>query len=357
MSQAPMQIAAVKPQQKAVPAPRALPRILTNREKAAVIVRLMLSEGSPLPLSSLPEHIQASLAEQMGHMRLVDRSTLSNVVAEFLEELQEVGLSFPGGIEGALSMMDGHISDTAASRLRRLAGASLKADPWDRIIMLPPDRLRPVLEEESVEVAAVMLSKLPVAKAAELLSQLEGARARRIAYAVSLTGNVAPETVRRIGMSLATQLENLPSRAFETGPVERIGAILNNTPQVTRDEVLAGLEQEDAGFAEKVRRAIFTFAHIPTRLNARDVPKIVRIVDQPVLITALTAAATAPDTAEAAEFILANISQRMAQSLRDEMESHSKVKDREAETAMNAVIAAIRQLIVSGEVVLQQPDD
>ncbi len=352
-----MPIAAVKPQQQTVSAPRALPRILTNREKAAVIVRLMLAEGSPLPLSTLPEHIQASLAEQMGHMRLVDRSTLGKVVGEFLEELQEVGLSFPGGIEGALSMMDGHISDTAANRLRRLAGASSKADPWDRIVMLPPDRLRPVLEEESVEVAAVMLSKLPVPKAAELLSQLEGARARRIAYAVSLTGNVAPETVRRIGLSLATQLENLPPRAFDTGPVERIGAILNNTPQVTRDEVLAGLQEEDAGFAEKVRRAIFTFVHIPTRLNARDMPKVVRIVDQPVLITALTAAMASPDTAEAADFILNNISQRMAQSLRDEMENHGKVKEREAEAAMNAVIAAIRQLVAAGEVAFRLPDD
>jgi len=357
MSQAPMQIAAVTPKQKAVSAPRALPRTLTSREKAAVIVRLMLAEGSPIPLASLPEHMQASLAEQMGHMRLVDRSTLSKVVGEFLDELQEVGLSFPGGIEGALSMMDGHISDTAASRLRRLAGASSKADPWDRIILLPLDRLRPVLEEESVEIAAVMLSKLPVPRAAELLGQLEGARARRIAYAVSLTGNVAPETVRRIGQSLATQLENLPARAFDTGPVERIGAILNNTPQATRDEVLAGLEEEDAGFAEKVRRAIFTFVHIPTRLNARDVSKVVRIVDQPVLITALAAATTSAETAAAAEFILSNISQRMAQSLRDEMESHEKVKERDAEVAMNAVIAAVRQLVGSGVVVLRQPDD
>ncbi len=93
--------------------------------------------------------MQSALTEQMGKMRLVDRTTLGAVVEEFLNELEQVGLAFPGGIDGALAIMDGHISTTAASRLRRLAGASGKADPWDRIAGLDEDRLLPVLEEEA----------------------------------------------------------------------------------------------------------------------------------------------------------------------------------------------------------------
>ncbi|NBO20931.1 MAG: flagellar motor switch protein FliG, partial [Rhodobacteraceae bacterium] len=258
------------------PAPQgALVRPLPQpREKAAIIVRLLLAEGAPLPLASLPEHLQAALAEQMGQMRLIDRATVQAVVDEFLAELDAAGLAFPSGIEGALGLMDGHISQTAASRLRRLAGASAKADPWDRLTALPTERLLPVLDAESVEVAAVMISKLPVPKAAELLGQCPGDRARRIAYAVSLTGNVHPETVRRIGLSLAQQLDAQPARAFEAGPVERVGAILNVSAAATREAVLQGLEAEDADFAEQVKRAIFTFAHIPTRIAPRDVPKI-----------------------------------------------------------------------------------
>ncbi len=44
------------------------------------------------------------------------------MVEEFLDQLEDVGLSFPDGIDGALAIMDGHITTTAASRLRRLAG-------------------------------------------------------------------------------------------------------------------------------------------------------------------------------------------------------------------------------------------
>lgn len=334
-----------------------IPRLMSAREKVAIIVRLMLAEGTSLPLSSLPEHMQAAITEQMGQMRLVDRATLGQIVAEFLQQLEQVGLSFPGGIEGALTMMDGHISTTAANRLRRLAGASAKADPWDRLMALPIDRLLPVLQGESVEVAAVMLSKLPVPKAAELLGKLPGDRARRVAYAVSMTGNVDPECVRRIGISLASQLDNQPVRAFDTGPVERVGAILNVSPVFTREDVLKGLDEADATFADQVRKALFTFIHIPTRLAPRDVPKVVRIVDQPVLVTALTYAETQSDLVASAAHILGNLSQRMTQGLREEMTARGRVKDRDGEDAMAAVISAIRQLQGAGEIVLVSEDD
>lgn len=332
-------------------------RGLTPRQKAAVIVRHLLSAGSALPLSSLPEHMQAALAEQMGKMRLIDRVTLDAVIAEFLAELESVGLSFPGGIEGALSMMDGHISQSAASRLRRMASASSKVDPWERIIALPVDRLLPILTDEAVEVGAVMLSKLPVPKAAEILGRLPGEKARRVAYAVSMTGNTDPETVRRIGTALLAELDNQPVRAFDTGPVERVGAILNVSPSLTRDEVLNGLETEDAAFAAEVRRAIFTFVHIPARLAPRDVPKITRLVEQPVLVTAFVAAQGKPGLEEAAEFILANISQRLAQGLREEMASRGKVKDKDGEAAMTAIITAIRTLETTGELTLVQEEE
>lgn len=327
------------------------------REKAAIIVRLLLAEGAPLKISGLPEDMQTALAAQMGKMRRVDRQTLQEVVEEFVSELEQVGLSFPGGVEGALSIMDGHISTSAASRLRRMSGGNSSVDPWERLVTVPVEMLVTALEEESVEVAAVVLSKLPVPKAAELLGKLPGARARAVAYAVSLTGNIDPDTVRRIGMSLAAQVDQQPLKAFDVGPGERVGAILNIAAALTRDEVLKGLQEADAAFAEVVRKSIFTFEHVSKRLAARDVPKVVRVIDQPVLVTALTAAQNNPELAESAEHVLANLSQRMAQSLREEIAARGKVKEKDAEEALAAVVTAIRQLEGTGEVVLVTPEE
>lgn len=266
--------------------------------------------------------------------------------------LEQTGLAFPQGLEGALGLMDGHLSPSTANRLRRMAVASSKADPWERLVALPPERLLPVLQDEAVEVAAVMLSKLPVPRAADLLGRLPGDRARRIAHAVSMTGNVDPDTVRRIGQSLVSQLDAQPPRAFDSDPVARVGAILNVSPATTRDEVLSGLEAEDAGFAEQVRRTIFTYAHIPTRLAPRDAPKLLRGLDPATLVTALT---YGPE--EVADFLLANISQRMAQTLREEMAARGTVKPKEGEAAAADVVSMIRQLESAGEVALIKPEE
>ena len=326
------------------------PRKLTRKQKAAIIVRLLLAEGVKLHLTELPDDIQTELAQQMATMRFVDRVTLKTVIDEFVAEIEDVGLSFPGGLEGALNVLDGTISASTAARIRKAKGFSFTGDPWETIAGLDPERLLPVLAEESTEVAAVLLSKLKVSVAADLISRLPGPRARRVAYAVSLTGEIAPHVVERIGQSLAEQLDAQPIKAFADGPVERVGAILNFTPGATRDDVLQGLDEADAAFAEEVRKAIFTFANIPDRIDPRDVAKITREVDQAVLITALAGAA--PSMPEAVEFILEAISKRMADQIREEMTNLGAVKPKDAEAAMNEVVNAIRTLEAAGEILL-----
>ncbi len=318
-------------------------------------MRLLLAEGVKLSLSALPEALQAELIRQMSSMRFVDRATLKAVVDEFVAEIEDVGLHFPGGLESALKMLDGAISPTTAARVRKQSGIRLTGDPWETIAGLDPDRLLPLLAQESTEVCAVMLSKLKVSTAADLLGKLPGPRARRIAYAVSLTGQVSPEVVEKIGRSLATQLDAQPAAAFADGPVERVGAILNFSPAATRDEVLEGLDKDDKAFADEVRKAIFTFANIPARIDPRDIPKITREVDQAVLITAL--AAGKGEMAKTAEFILGAMSKRLADQLREEMETLGKVKEKDGEAAMNTVVSAIRELEARGEILLVAEDE
>lgn len=333
-----------------------VPRATTPGEKAAIIVRLLLAEGVALPLVSLPEQHQTRLAEQMARMGLVDRATLAAVVEDFLAALDATGLTFPDGLDGALKLVDGHISPNAASRLRRMAAATAKSDPWDRIAALPAEDLLPLIADEAAETAAVALSKLPVARAADLLAQMPGERARRVALAMSRTAATAPEALRRIGLALVAQLDSRPPRAFPTGPVDRIGAILNVSPTATREDVLAGLDEADATFAEQVRRAIFTFAHIPARIAPRDLPRLLRAVDPAQITTAFAAASADPALAPVVETILAALSPRMVQQLRDDIAARGPVPPKEADAAYTAITTAIRQLEAAGEITLKQDD-
>lgn len=329
---------------------------LSQREKAAIVVRFLLAEGADLTLADLPDDLQTALARQFGQMRHVDRTTLAAVIAEFAQELEQIALLFPRGVAGALTALDGRISPQTAARLRKEAGVRQSGDPWERLRTTPAEQLLPFLTSEAVEVAAVMLSKLDVAKSADLLGRLPGATARRIAYAMSQTGAVTPETVYRIGLSLAMQLDSSPDRAFEDGPDQRVGAILNLATTATRNDVLSGLEETDSDFANSVRRAIFTFANITQRIDPRDMPKIVRAVDQSALVAALAHAQTlGEEFTDAADFILSNISGRLADGLRDEVSQMGKVKTKTGEEAMTAVTTAIRDLQESGDLVMRTP--
>lgn len=337
-------------------APRRVPRALSNLEKAAVVVRLLLNEGADIPLEALPEDLQARLIKQMGSMGLVDRVTLDAVAEEFAEALEGIGLSFPHGLAGALSAMDGKINPTTAARLRREAGVRQMGDPWQRLRALPPEELAEIAEAESTEVAAVMLSKLDTAKAAALLGKLPGPVARRITYAISQTGRVTPEAVDRIGWSLAAQIDARPILAFADRPEKRVGNILNQSPQTTRDQVMSALDEEDAAFAVSVRKVLFTFADIPRRVATRDVPAIIRVADPDQLVIAL-AAATEGEEAAVAEFLLSNMSARMADNLRDEIREQGKIKRVDGEAAMTALIAGIRTLEEEGALKLIDPDE
>ncbi len=141
-------------------------------------------------------------------------------------------------------------------------------------------------------------------------------------------------------------------------PAARVGAILNSAAADLRERLLAGLDDQDAEFAEGVRKAIFTFAHVPDRLAPTDVPKVLRGVDQAVLVTALAHALplAGTDQARAAEFLLTNMSQRMAATLRDEVEGRGKVKPKDGEAAAAMIVSQIRLLADSGEITLGEPE-
>lgn len=343
-------IAAPTPAEPEAPPPAPVVRHLTGHQKAAVMVRLLMAEGAAVPLTALPETMQEALTESLAAMRLIDRVTLRAVIEEFLQEMEGIGLSFPGGLEAALDLLSGQISPPAATRLRRIARSATPPKPWERIAAFDNARILSLLDAESVEVGAILLSKLSTARAAEVLSLLPGDRARRLAYAVSLTAAVEPALVDQIGESLAGPVVPETDPAFTDTPIDRIGAILNSSAAATRDEVLKGLEADDADLARRVRKAIFTYADIPARIAPRDVPRLLRGIDQSQLVQALAD----PREAEAktAEFILANISQRLADSLREEREALGRVKEKDAEKAQGALIALIRDMQSAGELML-----
>jgi flagellar motor switch protein FliG len=323
-----------------------------------MIVQLLIGDGGKLELSQLPEDMQMLLARELGAIRLVDRETVYQVATEFARDLGAVGLSSSGGADGAIRALSDHLSPNLANRLRAELANAKGSDPWGVLLALPDDKLMDIMTLQSVEVGAVALSKLPVTCAAAILEKLPGDLARKITYAVSQTEKIAPEAVQRIGVSLVKDHCNAIAVAFEKAPDARVGAILNFSPALTRDALLAGLDGDDPTFANDVRKSIFTFKDIPKRLTPTDVPACIRGIPPEVLATAV-AGALAGDAAlvATAEFILENISQRMAGQIREEAAEQGPIKPKIAEDAMRDLSAAVRALADDGTISFIDEDD
>jgi flagellar motor switch protein FliG len=329
--------------------PLASPGRLSRLQKAAVIYRMLGSLGMSLPDGALSAEEKAQIDGAMATLGGIDPLELASVVDEFLKAVVPPAPDAGPPALPSLPLADLPMLDPLPSFGGD--GPAPLSDPWERVVEQDTPALLAVLETEAPEVGAVVLSKLKVSRAAELLGQLPGPHARRITYAVSLIAEIAPATVARIGEALASELGREKPRAFTGGPVERVGAILNFSRAATRNDVLVGLDETDPTFATAVRKSIFTYLNIPARLGPRDVPKLLKKVDQKVLVTAL-AASTTDETRPTAEFILANISQRMAENLRGEAEEMGEIAPADGETAMTGVVAAIRELEDAGELYL-----
>ena len=323
-----------------------------------MIIQMLLEDGNTLSLGKLPEALQLRLTDELGTLRLVDKATVDAVAQEFTAELEAVGLTAPGTRDGAITALADHLSPVLADTLRSQLESVRNGDHWPLVIDLSVERILAIMCAESTAICAITLSKLPVAKAAEVLSKTPGERARRITYAMSQTEDIAPDAVRRIGMSLAQDYGHPADLAFDKAPVQRLGAILNSTVTDTREDVLEGLNNEDPDFASNVRKAIFTFKDIAPRVKPTDIPNCIRNVDGDVLITAIAAGLAGDDAlVTSAEFILSSVSQRMASQLREDAEERGRIKKADAEKAMAEITTAIREMADGGVITLIDPDD
>ena len=324
---------------------------LSKQDKAAILLRVLLSSGAAPSLQDVDTASLRKIMETMGNFGKVDRKTIDLVILEFLTELQEFGIALKGDIEDTIAALKGHVSDKTLESIKKSYMNSPTVDVWKAIIAAENDELRTILIAEDTIIAATVLSKIPSTKAAEILGGMEPFQARETMLAIVNSGETDPEIVEIIGHGICASLfqDNGPS-AFDKPAVERAGDIMNFAQSEIRDRLLDEFTESDPETAERIRKVMFTFADLPARLQPRDVSAVTRIVDQEVLIRALKGAEA--EQPEIVEFILSNLATRAADAIREELAEATIAKKKLVEAAMNEIIAGVRQLESDGEITL-----
>ncbi|MFO6463121.1 FliG C-terminal domain-containing protein [Jannaschia sp. KMU-145] len=331
-------------------------RQLSPRQKAAVVIHLLVSGGVDPGIRELPAHQQRRLVSDLADLRFVDRPTLAAVVREFAGALDSIGLHFPRDPARIIAGFDGALSLEVVEAMTAELGDNLVVGDatWAKLAAQPDADIAELLTEESDEICAIVLSKLVPERAARLLGQMDETRANGVTAAFSRTGEIGPAALARIGLALGRQTCAAPARAFPTSPEARIGEILNAARSDLRRGLLDALDESDATFAGQVRASVFSFENVPQRLDPRDVPRALRTVPPDKLAAVV---AGAPESqAPVVDFLLSNISTRLASQIREDAAERDDVQPEEAEAGMLAVIAAIREAEAAGELQLKPTD-
>lgn len=132
----------------------------------------------------------------------------------------------------------------------------------------------------------------------------------------------------------------------QTGGVESVVEVLNGVDRTTEKTILDSLEQKDPELAEEIKKRMFVFEDIVT-LDNRSIQRVIRECENEDLLLALKVSSD-----EVKEIIFRNMSQRMADSMKEEMEYMGPVRLREVEEAQSRIVSIIRRLEDSGEIII-----
>ena len=159
----------------------------------------------------------------------------------------------------------------------------------------------------------------------------------------------SPEIIKEVERILEKNLSSLVTEDFTAaGGVQAIVNILNTVDRGTEKYIMETLEIEDTDLAEEIRKRMFVFEDILT-LDNRSIQRFLREVDNNLLAVALKGA-----TEEVQKVIYSNMSKRLAEMIREDIEYMGPVRLKDVEEAQQKIVNIIRKLEDAGEIIISR---
>lgn len=322
---------------------------LSGLQKAAILLISLGSEVSARIFQHLTEEEIEQLTLEIASMRKVDPEEKEAVLAEFQEMARAQAYIEQGGILYAKQVLEQALGEEKALRILNRLTANLQVRPFDTIRKADPGQVLNFLQNEHPQTIALVLSYLQPEQAAVILSALPPASQADIAQRIALMDRASPEVISQVEHILEQKLAtNVSHDYLAAGGIEAIVAILNRVDRTTERTILDTLEVEDPDLVEEIKKRMFVFEDIVT-LDDRSIQRVIREVDQRDLQLALKVASE-----EVREAIFRNMSKRMAEAFREELEYMGPVRLRDVEEAQSRIVAVIRRLEEAGEVIISR---
>lgn len=328
---------------------------LTGLRKAAMLMLIMGDEISSSILKLMKTEEVEKLVMQIARIPRIGSDETESVLKEFQEQIMSQQFVHTGGSDYAKQLLSHAYGEKRADEIMSNLSASIaalqKSNPLEFLRTVDSIQLLSAIQSEHPQTIALVLSNLPVKKATEIMGKLSEDIQGEVSRRIALMKPVSPKALQGVAKILEKKIGGGEEVAVEVmGGVDTLVNMLKMSKELEK-EVLSKVEETDPELAEQIRKKIFLFEDI-LLLDDRSVQTVLRDVDTADLPVALKGA-----TEEIQAKIFKNMAQRAAQMVRDELSFLGAIRPKDIEEAQQKIIAVIRQLEESGDIIIPRAEE
>lgn len=319
-----------------------------EQKAAAVVVSLGVDKASKIYKYLTEEEIEKLTIEvaKLGHLKAEETEM---VLDDFYKTCLTQKVVTDGGMEYARTVLEKAFGESTANNLLERVSQSLKARSFGFIRKSDAKNLFSILQYERPQTIALILSYADVEMAAQLISELPEERKIQVVEAIARMESASPDAIRIVENEIKNRFTNFLTTDYTTvGGVDYIANVMNHMDRGNEKVIFDELGRKDAELADTIRKKMFVFEDIITMDN-RSIQRFIRECETKDLVYALKNA-----NKQIADAIFSNMSSRMQESIRSDMEVTVNVRLRDVEEAQQRIVAIIRRLEEEGELIINK---
>lgn len=322
---------------------------LSGKEKAAILLIALGPEKSAKIFSQLNDDEIEELTLEIANMRKVSPDEKDSILEEFYQICLAQEFISEGGINYAKDVLEKALGSQKALEVINKLTASLQVRPFDFVRKAEANQVLNFIQNEHPQTLALILSYLNSNQAAQILSALPQDKQANVAMRIATMESTSPEVIKEVELVLERKLSSMVTQDYTiAGGIQAIVDILNAVDRGTEKFIMETLEIQEAELAEEIRKRMFVFEDIMA-LDSVSIQRFIREIDNHDLAVALKGS-----TDEVRDMVFGNMSKRMAEMLKEDMEFMGPVRLRDVEEAQQKIVNVIRKLEEAGEIIISR---
>ena len=322
-------------------------RQLNGKEKAAIFLITIGPEKSAKIFKHLNEEEIEELTLQIANMKTVSSKEKEKILEDFYQLAVAQEYIAEGGINYAKEILEKALGKDMAIEIINRLTSSLQVRPFEFIRKADPNQLLNYIEGEHPQTIALILSYLRPNQAAHVLANLPSEKQAEVTRRIAIMDRTSPDIIKEVEKVLETKFSGILSQDFSsTGGIQSVVDILNSVDRSTEKNIMDQLDRMDIELSEEIRKRMFVFEDIVT-LDNRSIQRIIREIDNSQWAIALKGASE-----EVKEVIFSNMSKRLVEMIKEDIEFMGPVRLRDIEDAQQNIVNVIRKLEEDGEIII-----